>query len=105
MPRLPSVFDDLSTPGFVVECSPHQAARFGAFAEDAITMEEAQLSVEIEKRREIVEQVDAIQKLEGFDPEDVPDWFKELTEDYILGNVTAEAATQKALEFIKSQNF
>lgn len=105
MPRFPSVFDDLSTPGFVIECSPHQATRFGAFAEDAITMEEAQLSVEIEKRRQIVEQVDAIQMLEGFNPDDVPDWFKELTEDYILGNVTAEASTQKALEFIRSGKY
>lgn len=73
----------------------HQAKRFGAFTEDA------RLSVEIEKRREIVEQVDAIHRLEGFTPGDAPDWFKELTEDYILGKVTAEAATQKALEFIR----
>ncbi|MDZ4262246.1 MAG: antitoxin VbhA family protein [Pseudomonadota bacterium] len=75
---------------------------FGAFTEDAITMQDAQLSAEIEKRREIVEQVDAIHRLEGFKPEKAPDWFKELTEDYIMGNVTAEQATQKALEFIKT---
>lgn len=63
--KFPNIFDDLSTLGFVVECTPHQAKRFGAFTEDAITMEEAQLSVEIEQRREIVEQVDAIHKLKG----------------------------------------
>lgn len=105
MQKLPSIFDDLDVPGIVVECSNHQAKRFGAFTEDAMTMEDARLSVEIEKRREIVEQVDAIHRLEGFTPEDAPDWFKELTEDYILGKVTAEAATQKALEFIKSSAF
>ena len=105
MRKLPTIFDDLDVPGIVVECSNHQAKRFGAFTEDAMTMEDAQLSAEIEKRREIVEQLDAIQRLEGFTPEDAPDWFKELTEDYILGKVTAEAATQKALEFIKSGAF
>lgn len=103
--KFPSIFDRLQNLGDEVECTPHQAKRFGAFMEEAVTMEEAQVSVEIEKRREIVEQVDAIHKLEGFDPEDVPSWFKELTEDYILGNVTAEAATQKALEFIKGGQF
>lgn len=66
-------------------------------------MQDAQLSADIEKRREIVEQVDAIHRLEGFTPEDAPDWFKELTEDYILGNLTADAVTQKALEFIKNR--
>lgn len=105
MQKIPNIFDDLDVPGIVVECSNHQAKRFGAFTEDAMTMEDAQLSAEIEKRREIVEQVDAIHRLEGFTPEDAPDWFKELTEDYILGKVTAEAATQKALEFIKNRNF
>lgn len=104
MHKLPTIFDDLDVPGIVVECSNHQAKRFGAFTEDAMTMEDAQLSAEIEKRREIVEQVDAIQRLEGFAPEEAPDWFKELTEDYILGKVTAEAVTQKALEFIKNRN-
>ncbi len=62
------------------------------------------MNAEIEKRREIVEQVDAINRLEGFKPEDAPDWFKELTEDYIVGNITAEEATQKALEFIKAHS-
>lgn len=102
MHKLPNIFDDLDVPGIVVECSNHQAKRF---TEDAMTMEDARLSVEIEKRREIVQQVDAIHRLEGFTPEDAPDWFKELTEDYILGKVTAEAVTQKALEFIKNRNF
>lgn len=101
MHKLPNIFDDLDVPGIVVECSNHQAKRFGAFTEDAMTMEDARLSVEIEKRREIVEQVDAIHRLEGFTPEHAPDWFKELTEDYVLGKVSAEAVTQKALEFIK----
>lgn len=101
MQKLPSIFDDLDVPGIIVECSNHQAKRFGAFTEDAISMEDAHLSAEIEKRREIVEQVDAIHRLEGFKPEEDPYWFKELTEDYIVGKVTAEEATQKALEFIK----
>ena len=105
MQKLPSIFDDLDVPGVVVECSNYQAKRFGAFTEDAMTVEDARLSVEIEKRRERVQQVDAIHRLEGFTPEDAPDWFKELTEDYILGKVTAEAVTQKALEFIKNRNF
>ena len=104
MRKLPNIFNDLDVLGIVVECSSHQSKRFGAFTEDAITMEDAQLSAEIEKRREIVEQVDAIHRLEGFTPENAPDWFKELTEGYILGKVTAEAATQKALEFIKNRN-
>lgn len=100
MHKLPNIFDDLDVPGIVVDCSDHQAKRFGAFTEDAITMEDAHLSAEIEKRREIVEQVDAVHRLEGFKPEEAPDWFKELTEDYVLGNVSAEEATQKALELI-----
>lgn len=103
--KFPNIFDRLQNIGDEVECTQHQAKRFGAFKEDALTMEDARLSVEIEKRREIVEQVDAIHRLEGFAPEDAPDWFKELTEDYILGKVTAEVATQKALEFIKNRNF
>src|SRR5690554_5425689 len=102
MHKLPNIFDDLDVPGIVVECSNHQAKRFGAFTEDAMTAEDARLSVEIEKRREIVEQVDAIHRLEGFKPEEAPDWFKDLTEGYILGNLTAAAVTQKALEFIKN---
>ncbi len=61
------------------------------------------MSPEIERRREIVEQVDAIHRLEGFEPEEAPEWFKELTHDYILGKVTAEEATQKALELIKAR--
>lgn len=103
MRKIPNIFDDLTTPGIVVECSNHQAQRFGAFTEDAITMQEAQLSAEIEKRREIVEQVDAIHRLEGFKPEEAPDWFKELTEDYVLGRVAAEEATQKALDLINAR--
>lgn len=48
-------------------------------------------------RREIVEQVDAIHKLEGFDPESAPQWYHDLTEAYIQGKVSAEQATQFAL--------
>ena len=95
----------LDTPGNVIEFSQYAAKFLGAFKESAITISDAQLSAEIERRREIVNQVDAIHQLEGFTPEDAPDWYKELTEDYILGKVTAEAATQKALEFIKSSAF
>lgn len=48
-------------------------------------------------RREIVEQVDAIHRLEGFDPDGAPQWFHDLTEAYVQGKVTAEQATQIAL--------
>lgn len=51
----------------------------------------------VRTRREIVEQVDAIHKLEGFDPECAPQWFHDLTEAYIQGKVSAEQATQFAL--------
>lgn len=51
----------------------------------------------VRNRREIVEQVDAIHKLEGFDPESAPQWFHDLTEAYIQGKVSAEQATQFAL--------
>lgn len=95
----------LDTPDNVIEFSQYAAKLLGAFEENAITISDAKLSAEIERRREIVDQIDAIHRLEGFKPEDAPDWFKELTEDYILGKVTAEAATQKALEFIKSSAF
>lgn len=47
MQKLPTIFDDLDVPGIVVECSNHQAKRFGAFTEDAVTMEDARLSVRI----------------------------------------------------------
>jgi RecA/RadA recombinase len=53
-------------------------------------------------RRKVVEQVDAIHRLEGFDPEDAPHWFHDLTEDYVQGRVTAEHAIQIALAKIKS---
>ena len=52
-------------------------------------------------RRKGVEQVDAIHQLEGFDPADAPQWFHDLTEDYVKGRVTAEHATQIALSRIK----
>ena len=48
-------------------------------------------------QREIVEHVDAIHRLEGFDPDDAPQWFQDLTEAYVQGKVTAEQATQIAL--------
>lgn len=53
-------------------------------------------------RRKVVEQVDAIHQLEGFDPKGAPQWFHDLTEDYVQGRVTAEHATQIALVRIKS---
>lgn len=95
----------LDTPGNVIDFSQYAAKLLGAFEESAITISDAQLSAEIERRREIVEQVDAIHRLEGFTPEEAPSWYKELTKDYILGKVTAEAVTQKALGFIKSGKF
>lgn len=50
-----------------------------------------------EERRENVEQSEAISRLEGFNPEDAPQWFHDLTEAYIQGKVSAEQATQFAL--------
>ena len=50
-----------------------------------------------EQRRENVEQSEAIGRLEGFNPEDAPQWFHDLTEAYIQGKVSAEQATQFAL--------
>lgn len=50
-----------------------------------------------QKRREIIGQIDAIHRLEGFSPEDAPQWFHDLTEAYVQGKVTAEQATQVAL--------
>lgn len=48
-------------------------------------------------RREIVEQIEAVERLEGFNPDDAPQWFHDLTEAYIHGKVSAEQATQFAL--------
>jgi hypothetical protein len=50
-----------------------------------------------EERRENVEQSEAIGRLEGFNPDDAPQWFHDLTEAYIQGKVSAEQATQFAL--------
>ena len=54
-----------------------------------------------EERRENVEQVEAVERLEGFNPEDAPQWFHDLTEAYIQGKVSAEQATQFALDLMK----
>ena len=54
-----------------------------------------------EQRRENVEQSEAIGRLEGFNPEDAPQWFHDLTEAYIQGKVSAEQATQFALDLMK----
>jgi hypothetical protein len=54
-----------------------------------------------EERRENVEQVEAVERLEGFHPEDAPQWFHDLTEAYIQGKVSAEQATQFALDLMK----
>lgn len=53
-----------------------------------------------EERRENVEQVEAVERLEGFSPEDAPQWFHDLTEAYIQGKVSAEQATQFALDLM-----
>jgi hypothetical protein len=53
-----------------------------------------------EERRENVEQSEAISRLEGFNPEGAPQWFHDLTEAYIQGKVSAEQATQFALDRI-----
>ncbi len=50
-----------------------------------------------EERRENVEQSEAIGRLEGFNPDDAPQWFHDLTAAYIQGKVSAEQATQFAL--------
>ena len=54
-----------------------------------------------EERRENVEQMEAVERLEGFNPEDAPQWFHDLTEAYIQGKVSAEQATQFALDRMK----
>jgi len=54
-----------------------------------------------EQRRENVEQVEAVERLEGFNPEGAPQWFHDLTEAYIQGKVSAEQATQFALDLMK----
>jgi hypothetical protein len=54
-----------------------------------------------EQRRENVEQSEAIGRLEGFNPEAAPQWFHDLTEAYIQGKVSAEQATQFALDLMK----
>jgi hypothetical protein len=57
-------------------------------------------------KREIVAQINAIHRLEGFDPGDAPQWFHDLTEAYVQGKVTAEQATQIALARItETPNF
>lgn len=57
-------------------------------------------------KREIVEQVNAFSRLEGFEPSDAPQWFHDLTEAYVQGKVTAEQATQIALARItETPNF
>ena len=57
-------------------------------------------------KREIVEQVNAIYRLEDFDPDDAPQWFHDLTKAYVQGKVTAEKATQIALARItETPNF
>lgn len=78
-------FRDSETLDGSTECSINHATHYGAFIEDAIDVEEARLSYAIEKRREIFEQVDAVHRLERVAPGDASGWFKELTEDYILG--------------------
>lgn len=98
-----SLLHDFGAADGGIECSKAHAVHYGAFVEGALDVDEARLSYAIEKRREIVEQVDAIHRLEGFSPEGAPGWFKELTEDYVLGRVTAEEATQKALALIKAR--
>ena len=57
------------------------------------------------ERRENVEQVEAMHKLEGFDITDTPQWFKELTDDYIKGKVTAEEASKIGHERLKAGDF
>jgi hypothetical protein len=54
-----------------------------------------------EERRENVEQVEAVGRLEGFNPKEAPQWFHDLTEAYIQGKVSAEQATQFALDLMK----
>lgn len=57
------------------------------------------------ERAKNVEQTDAILALEGFKAEEAPQWYKDLTKEYVAGNITAEQVTQKTLEKIKSGNF
>lgn len=57
------------------------------------------------ERRENVEQVDAMHRLEGFDTTDKPQWFNDLTTDYIKGKVTAEEASKIGHERLKAGDF
>lgn len=97
---------DKAFQGHIVEMSPEEAITVGAFVETAMSEADALASSAhlraIAKRREFVEQVEAIHNLEGMSAADAPQWFHELTEDYILGNITVEAATQQALVHIKA---
>jgi hypothetical protein len=58
-----------------------------------------------QERAKIVEQTDAILALEGFKASEAPQWYKDLTKEYVAGNITAEQVTKRTLEKIKSGNF
>jgi hypothetical protein len=97
---------DKAFQGHIVEMSQEEAIVVGAFVETAMSVEDALESSAhlraIAQRREFVEQVEAIHNLEGMSAADAPRWFHELTEDYIQGNISAEAATQQALIRIRA---
>lgn len=57
------------------------------------------------EREQIVEQTDAILALEGFNASEAPQWYKDLTKEYVAGNITAEQVTKSVLEKIKSGNY
>ena len=101
--------NELHIPGKVVEMTLAEAKVAGAFVENALSqgdaLQSAQYWHEVQARREIVEQVEAIHSLEGMSAKDAPQWFNDLTEEYIQGNVTAEAATQQALVRIRAGDF
>lgn len=101
--------NELQIPGTVVEMTSAEAKIAGAFVENTFSETDAMQSAlhwhEVQARREIVEQVEAIHNLEGMSVKDAPQWFNDLTEEYIQGNITAEAATQQALARIRVGDF
>lgn len=101
--------NELHIPGKLVEMTPAEAMVAGAFVENALSHHDAVQSAqhwhEVQVRREIVEQVEAIHNLEGMSAKDAPQWFNDLTEEYIQGNITIEAAKLKTLERIAIRNF
>lgn len=101
--------NDLHVLGNVVEMTVGEAKVAGAFVENALSQDDAlqsaQYEAEREVRRNIVEQVEASHNLEGMSTKDAPQWFHDLTQDYIDGKVTAEEASKIGLARLKAGDY